>query len=32
MAASTLTVLPPLLLLIFFGRRLVDAVGFTGVK
>jgi len=32
MAASTLTVVPPLLLLIFFGRRLVDAVGFTGVK
>ncbi|MFD5142464.1 carbohydrate ABC transporter permease [Streptomyces sp. NPDC058401] len=32
MAASILTVLPVLLLLLIFGRRLVESISFTGVK
>jgi len=32
MAGSTLTVLPPLVLLVIFGRRMVNAITFTGVK
>ncbi|WNI21465.1 carbohydrate ABC transporter permease [Streptomyces sp. ITFR-16] len=32
MAASVLTVIPVLLLLLLFGRRLVESISFTGVK
>ncbi|GAA4564394.1 carbohydrate ABC transporter permease [Planotetraspora kaengkrachanensis] len=32
MAGATLAVLPVLLLLILFGRRLVDSIRFTGIK
>ncbi|MFJ6572166.1 carbohydrate ABC transporter permease [Streptomyces sp. NPDC091292] len=32
MAASVLTVVPVLLLLLFFGRRLVESISFTGMK
>ncbi|MEO3854210.1 carbohydrate ABC transporter permease [Acrocarpospora sp. B8E8] len=32
MAAATLQVIPVLLLLIVFGRRLVNSIGFTGIK
>lgn len=32
MAASTLTVVPVVCLLIFFGRRMVNAISFTGIK
>jgi len=32
MAASTLTVLPVVLLLVIFGRRMVNAISFTGIK
>lgn len=32
MAASTLTVIPVILLLIFAGKRMVNAIAFTGIK
>ena len=32
MAASALSVLPVLLLLIFLGKRLVQSLNFTGIK
>ncbi|WP_184948138.1 carbohydrate ABC transporter permease [Planomonospora venezuelensis] len=32
MAASTLSIVPVLLLLVFFGRRLIDSLNFTGIK
>lgn len=32
MAASTLSVLPVLALLVFLGKRLVQSLNFTGIK
>ena len=32
MAGSALSVIPVLLLVVFFGRRLVDSIQFSGMK
>jgi multiple sugar transport system permease protein len=32
MAAAVLAVVPVALLLVFFGRRLVESLNFTGIK